>query len=210
MIPLFKYLKSKYAHNLLFAGIVRIGTLYDFRNEELYGNTIGDLEEGKISSKMHVKHEIWNTENIPEFVTTNNFIKLQDNSNIILRNCTFSSHQQSPDCFLYCTNLYFDEKQMLKGDWDACVLIHNPDKFFTAITNSLISDAKFEGISLCTYTSRELPPNAYNKIPPALIKDPKYSDQNEVRAIWSPIRAPIKPKIIICPEIIQYCSLVKT
>ena len=35
---LFKYLKSDNARELLYAGIIKVGTLYGYRKEEVYGS----------------------------------------------------------------------------------------------------------------------------------------------------------------------------
>ncbi len=95
-------------------------------------------------------------------------------------------------------------------NYDSCISIDNPDKFFAAITDSPLLGATYEGVFPCKYVSRIFTYNSRDKTHPALIKDPKHHYQHEVRAIWRPQRnIPIKPKILMCPEISKYCSLIK-
>jgi peptide-methionine (R)-S-oxide reductase len=48
----------------------------------------------------------------------------------------------------------------------------------------------------------------YDRVNPALLKDPRYEYQGEVRALWRPHRLPIEPKLIMCPSLARFCSVI--
>lgn len=72
---LYKYLKSEYARNLINGGIVRLGTLYEFRQGEVYGEAIGDRDEGKTSARLFAANETWTSEQLMSNSSTPSNIK---------------------------------------------------------------------------------------------------------------------------------------
>jgi hypothetical protein len=66
---LFKYMRKAHAQRLLSEGVVRIGTLYEYRNIEKHGLVVGDDAEGTKSAVMHVPDlTMTKQEHVPEFV----------------------------------------------------------------------------------------------------------------------------------------------
>ncbi|MFC2022903.1 hypothetical protein ACFLTL_01930 [Chloroflexota bacterium] len=203
-ITLYKYLRRDYASELLKSGILQIGTLSYYKNAETLGAIIGDVKEGSKSSRLTFYTSLSATGTPPDlassFFDTNTKGTIEGHGFL-------QAHQKSRDYFVYSTTSHFDKNAMSAFGYDSCIKIHEPNIFFDIISHLLISEAIFEGIFDCTYISRELPADIYNQYHPALIKDPKYIYQREVRAIWRPRSAPIQPKIIVCPEICRYCSM---
>ena len=101
--------------------------------------------------------------------------------------------------------MVFDTEALEKGyfgdDYDDCIVILDSVRFFAAISENIRSEAEFAGCYSCKYMSRKYT----NSIHPALLKDPQYSYQKEVRALWESHRLLIEPKIIECPDVRQYC-----
>lgn len=64
---LYKYLKKEHAHSLLSKGIIRLGTLYEYRNIEKHGSVIGDDTEGKKSASMPIDDAFWSKQYHPDF-----------------------------------------------------------------------------------------------------------------------------------------------
>jgi hypothetical protein len=203
---LFKYLHKQHALNLVNGGIVRIGTLYEFRKEEEYGKIVGDREEGKKSARYIANDDIWTSSNIPNFAK--NFFNLSKGGVVVMGNSVLEAHQQSDDYFIYCTTLSYDKDTMIAFGSDSCIRIENSEMFFSIISNTLISEGIYQGLHPCIYKKRYLPHYEYNEIHPAILKDPSFSYQQEIRALWKPRKSSISSKILMCPSICKYCSLV--
>lgn len=201
---LYKYMRKEHARLLLDKGRLRIGTLYEYRNAELHGSAIGDREEGVKNLHLDGTGQHWDAGSIPEFAQT--FFKLGPEANLTLDGVRLVVPQQSCDYFLFCTSSILDAATMHKMGYDACVVIEHPDRFFAAISHSFRHRGNFEGAYECHYGSRSIPHNQDNGVHPALIKEPAYAYQKEVRALWRPIKTSLAPQIIDCRKLIAWCS----
>jgi len=64
-------------------------------------------------------------------------------------------------------------------------------------------------IAPCQYISRHLEESdPKTTVHPALIKDPKYQDQKEVRILWWPVEENINPVTVKCDAAARCCKLV--
>lgn len=207
MAILYKYMHMEHAKSLIENGTVRIGTLYEYRNTEKHGTTIGDDLEGTKSVYMDVKKEWWTGKSQPEFAKS--FFNLSENSSMRLEGITLEKPTNSLNYYIYCTTEEFDKDVQSDFSYDACIIIENPKKFFAVISEKLKRKALFKGIYKCQYRDRRIPHDKDNKIHPAIIKDPKDSKYKEVRAIWKPEKKLITPIVINCRGIIRYCKLLK-
>jgi hypothetical protein len=266
---LYKYLKREHAKSLLTDGILMLGTLRGYRDEERYGPDIGDDCEG-VKFSHTVPDHIWTpqhsafwlprplhvTPKLPVYPRLDNgkLVSLSaglfdlsgdiewsdsavvhiagsslagatvlrvhkkvppgdiawpwksspgDSPNRLIRisGVTFDARQECDDHFVYATSMIFDLEVLSEPGYDDCVVILDSVRFFAAISESIRSEAEFEGSYRCVYLPRTVP----NSVHPALLKDPQYSSQQEVRALWRPKKPPIAPKIIECPDVTQYC-----
>lgn len=200
---LYKYLHREHAQLLMEKGTLRIGTLYEYRDTEKHGNVVGDADEGQKSLYMDVNDEKWTCDNQRSF--GKKFIKVSPGASVHLENVAFEEKQNSPNCYIYSAAQEFDEKALRNFGYDACIVIENPAKFFYAITRALRDKAVFEGFFPCQYVSRRVAHDQDHGIHPALIKDPSYKEQKEVRAVWKPFHEVIGPLIIDCPYVIKHC-----
>lgn len=184
---IYKYLPSKYANLLSDAGSIKIGTLYSYRKVEEFGSEIGDSNEGVVSEYSHdevakrgdqlnpLEEEVIKVG--PGMVVENNYIEIYHNS---------------PDFYIFCASSSYDKSILGKlnqdypnYEYDACVEITDLKSFVKEITLAFSGQVKFVGCFNCTYIGRKH--HYTKKIPhPAIIKDPKYSYQREVRLIWEP------------------------
>ena len=94
-------------------------------------------------------------------------------------------------------------------EYDACVKIHNPEKFFKAASDSFKEYGNFKALDLCAYINRSIHHSKPNPdTHPVFIKEPKYKYQEEIRAVWSPNNIDkINSKILEVPELSKYCEL---
>lgn len=204
MTPLFKYMRKQHARLLLTQGKVRIGTLYEFRDLESHGDVVGDAGEGKKSLHLHGKGDTWTAKTIPDFAKT--FFNLGPEASMTLEGVTLQLPQESPDHYMFCATSEFNEAALSDFGYDSCIRIDDPRRFFMAISHTIRHQASFVGAFHCQYTSRDAPYDEDNGIHPALIKDPKYASQREVRGLWTPHKIPIKPVVIQNRRIAGYCS----
>ena len=180
----FKYLPEKYAMSLVHNGELRIGTLFDYRKTEEYGENIGDSDEGICFEYSHDQN-----------------IKTGDDSNplerqaikagpgMVMHNNYVERKRISPNVYLYCASSTHNPKILSKlnqdcpaDKYDTCVLISQPKKFVDAITQTLSDIATFVDSICCIYRDRNIH-YSENQLHPAIVKDPKYAYQKEVRFI---------------------------
>lgn len=213
MKPLYKYLPIEFAKGLAEKGTVKLGTLSDYQNEDHYGKDIGDQGEGSLTE--------WSRINDRKNVTQSDLnrvekrgIKIADGiTGVEIKDCLFAVSHQSKDLYVFSTSRVFNAQLMrsisrdYQKTYDACVRIHNPNKFIGAVSDAFKEMGKFEGSSLCRYMSRE----KHHGKPaphPAFIKELRHQYQEEVRAIWSPLGAEtIQTAILEIPELTKYCDL---
>ncbi|MBA7573477.1 hypothetical protein ES708_15275 [subsurface metagenome] len=205
----YKYINNKYVNDFFTHGKIRVGTLYEYRNTEKYGTIIGDKDEGTKSKYMELtKSNVTSEEQLPDFARRIAKFDLGEGNTAHFKNCVFEERQDSPDCFIYSMCNTYDQAIMHRLDYDTCIKIEQPDEFFTALSRSLRHKATFEGYFSCIYTNRRRKYNEVDDSRPALIKDPVYKSQCEVRAIWMPKKKTrIKHLILNCKKAVKYCRI---
>lgn len=91
-------------------------------------------------------------------------------------------------------------------EYDACVKINNPEKFFEVLSNET-NDLIYLATSACRYKNR-FQHYKDNSIPPFLIKSPEYAYQYEVRSVWKPKeKSEINSIQVKSEKIKQYCEM---
>ena len=203
-------MKKEFAEKAVNKGIFRIGTLYEFQNIEKHGCAIGDSEEGKkyFQNRPNEIYDFSKPETIPDF--TRKFIKAPDGANIKFDNCLFQEEVSSPDLFIYSVSQEISKESLKSLDYDSVIIINYPKKFFHALSSCLRKKILIKPgciISPCSYINRASHFEYPNHLHPALIKDPTYKYQKEVRAIWESPKLPLKPLIINCKVAKKFCSL---
>lgn len=204
MTVLYKYMKREYANLLLTRGELRIGALYEYRDKEKHGAVIGDDSEGKKTTYMEIGSETWVPETQPEF--TRDFFKQEGSFHI--KNIILEKPQESSNLYLFCATETFDPNALRDfDDYDTCIRIENAEGFFKAISGMIRHKAKWLGVFPCKYISRRVNHDQDIGFHPALIKDPSYVNQKEVRALWTPRKGKVSPFTIRCQKAAKYCHL---
>jgi hypothetical protein len=205
---IFKNMKAHHASSLLRDGVLRIGTLYEFRDVEKHGTVIGDDEEG-VKRRYSRLNGRYTNETATEIVKK--FIDIGPGADVSLEDCTFTDQEESPDCYMFCATQEYSAKVMAQFNADTCIAIENEQEFYKALTRAINRETgnknRFWGQHRCTYTSRNVKYEEDHGIPGALIKGKKYEEQKEVRAIWQPPSNTIQPVIIKCPEVRSLLSV---
>lgn len=212
VVRLYKYLPKKYLEAFVSRGSLKIGTLYEYRKTEQYGNVIGDKNEGLHKTELSLagggeidlgiyslEAEFFRRHILrPDQQATNVKIVLADGARLI-------SHTNSPDLYIYCMSSKYDPKVMDQFGCDACLEIVNPMGFFRAITHRIRHKARFDGFGPVRYMSKDTHYTRPHQIHPAIMKDPEFVYQNEWRAIWVPTKTLREPLFVDVPRAIGYC-----
>lgn len=205
---LFRYLKQEFADALLTKGAIRIGTLYDFRRLE-HARGVSDPTEGTKQSQYPLHDVVINQPENHEFFkgTTLKARSIHISGPAV----TFQRNIESEDLFVLCLSSECSQAVMSEFDnVDTCLEISNINAFFMELTSILTTTTpvRFAGIQECVYAPRVEQWNERNfGIHPALMKEPHFSKQKEVRAIWHSLSpGPIHPVVIKSHKLIDLCS----
>jgi hypothetical protein len=195
---LYKYTRRAHAETLAHLGIVRLGTLYNYRDEEQHAVMIGDREEGWKQITETAVDATGDTLSpfARRFIGGPNLT-----SNTIIRNCDFAETVECPNCWLFCTSEKLSARVMrdLDPKYDACVRLTRPVDFASIIAveltrRGLIAEYRPEAptaiIVRCSYRDRTLPYQQDDGAAPIGVKAPRFADQAEWRFAYLPITPP--------------------
>ncbi len=205
---LYKYMRKEHADLLVDKGCLRIGTLYEFRNEEKHGKAIGDNQEGKKCTYMVAETQEWTEHTQPEF--TKGLFKIKSGATVhISGGGTIEKPEESPDCYVFCTTSQFDTSAMRDFGYDTCVVIEQPEKFLKELSKKLRHKGEYLATVPCRYQERRVLYQQETGHHPAVIKEPEYEYQKEVRSIWVPKKAAIQPIFVQSRDLTKYCHIKK-
>jgi hypothetical protein len=214
MRPLYKYI---HARDLVHVqrGSFRIGTLAEYRRTESYGNEIGDKHEGMISTRMApgVERNVTLGDGSLESNLLASVIARGPKSiiNITLgADVRFHIENWSNDVYVFSTSSKFDPSTMDRLGYDACVEIHQPERFFIALDRSMQrrGSVTYDELHEITYRDKNADYLKPHTVHPALIKDPRFEYQAEFRALWTPVDQPIEPIIIEATRAARYLEVI--
>lgn len=211
-MPWYKYLPQEIAELMVKKGSVKIGTLFDYKNEDELGTDIGDKNEGVLTEWSNDK-ETKRTQSDLNRIEKLAFRIKEGLEGVQIKDCLVQATQQSPDFFIYSVSDVFNVHIMRKlcrdyhTTYDACVRIIDPNAFINAVSKLFKDKGHYETSAYIQYMDRtrhykDLTPH------PALIKEPKFEYQKEIRSIWSPVITTAIPEIIEAEEIKQYCQII--
>lgn len=217
-MELYKYSTSEHVNKLLRHGSVRIGTLYDFRDAEKYGNQIGDAAEGRIPMAGTLTNVTSQT--IERHPILGRLVHLGEGSKIgflTLENCSFHTE----NLYIFSASEGFSHKALLSwhndlfSRYDACYRILSGRLFFRTVSRAIADRAEFLGFGPVHYYDEDFPIDIRSPLAhlhPGQLKGGKtYAHQTEIRAFWRPLdQAEIAPFCIDVPDIMKYCVLHRT
>ena len=197
--PLYKYMKSEFAQKVISEGTFRIGTLYEFQNEEKHGAAIGDSEEGTkyVRNGPNETYDYSVPGSVPAFVK--NFIRAEEGMHVKIEGIQMQQTVRCPDFYLYCVTSEVCPKAMAEFECDTVIKISEPVKFFSGLADGLLQKVKISDnfyIVPCIYRDRANNYSENDRTHPATIKDHRYDYQKEVRAIWEPTGGIVEPLIV--------------
>lgn len=225
----YRFSKKQFNFSLCTLGIIRVGTLYDFRKSE-HEKGIADINEGK---KTLVKKA--NRKELLNFETS--IVKGIDGEDMMIRmhkgtdglgygvigpidsdaknfsNYEYRSNLNSPDCFVLCfTSSNTSETRDQFDGVDSCIIINNFMKFIELVALSINKTILLKNLEIypVTYKSREEKWDTKNLgTNPVFIKEHEFSKQFEIRVAFHPkYKVPLQPLFIANYELGKYCSFV--
>lgn len=215
---LYRYTSKKYNDGLTALGNLRIGTLHDFRKQE-HKAGIADANEGTKTVSHHIDSWItgdtsWQSQRHARATRDIGAIDMDPGvRGVLMNNVNMVGQFNHPDCFIHCTSYRKGIEVMREfEDADSCVEIHNPKAFYQRLTQSISRHipVKLAGVFYVQYKSREEIWDGHNHLPPSVIKEPSFSPQYEVRAIWLPrFSGAIQPFNLNDTHLTSYCQKVK-
>ena len=211
---LYKYIKREHLVSFFKNGLLKIGTLYEYRDEEELGSTIGDEDEGVIITTLNLPETgvVDLGKNTPEtdyFKKHFNLHPQMYEKHIKLHmgpGVKFNATSESQDYYIYCASALYDKAVMEDFECDSCIEILDTRKFFREITKKLKFKAEYEGLYNIDYDSITKSYKTPHTTHPALLKDLEYQNQVEVRALWQPKTKPKGSLYINVPKARKFCK----
>lgn len=190
-------------------GVIRIGTLHDFRKLE-HGKGRTDTTEGKKSRIQRVSYLTVSGDSDQPKGLWRRFVRVAENVTTTFIACDFLERVDHTDCFILCSSMKCSKETMTQFEGtDSCIEITKPKEFYSCLTKALnmITPVTFQGAHEVTYGSKLEEWQASNKGNNAtLLKDPEYKEQCEIRAIWKPLsKNPIEPLMICNHKLGGFC-----
>ena len=192
-------------------GAVLIGTLFDFRKTDKYGELIADRHEGtKHISGTAADLDATNTHLYPGL---NGLINISGGGKvgqISVSNCTVACG----NLFVFSTAQEYSreehERWYAAEGYDACYRIHSARLFFREISRVLGVRGKFLGFAPMHY-AKTLDLSAPDVHPAWVKRQMVHQSQQEVRALWQPGEdIEIKPILLPETEVGRYCTVHQT
>jgi hypothetical protein len=138
----YKYIKKRYLDGF-FQGRMKIGTLYEYRNEEELGGVIGDNEEGVSKTTLGGKDimRIDFRKNTPEteYFRSHLGFDIPEGAELTIsmqEDTNFIAFTNSPNYYIFCMTSKYSEEVMNEFECDTCIEIFNPNKFIRNIRNN--------------------------------------------------------------------------
>lgn len=185
--PLFKFLRPEHAKAMLEQGIVRVGTLHEYRDAATYGQLTLDPREGQRTIQVVGPRDL-----SPDDLS---LLGLRTGSSRMRVDGKIDIRQDWPNCNVYCTSGMFFNDSVRQARVDlksACVAILDPGLFFTAFDRTPLGvpdwaqDCIYAGKDAVLQSAAPLLKEPRLLCHPAALKEPQFAAQREVRAIWSP------------------------
>jgi hypothetical protein len=209
---LYKYLQKKYLDAFFLRGSLKVGTLYEYRAIEHYGDVIGDRNEGLHKTELSLpgggEIDLGSNSREADFFRKHVLRPDQQNSKvkIVLEDgARLIAHSNSQDLYIYCTSSVYDPIVMKQFGCDSCLEITDPEAFFRIISHRIRHKGKFDGFGPVHYQSKYTHYTQPHQLHPAIMKEPEFEYQQEWRAIWVPNKTPRSPLFISVPKAVRYC-----
>lgn len=182
---LYKYMKREHATALVERGAVRVGTLHEYFRIDKLGEEVGDKEEGMAFCRIAREELAGIAMDVsprgPRAEWVRGMVRKSPEARLFGQ---FFANYMPVDQYMYCLSDQFSAQIMRVLDYEACVRIHDVQRFFLTLSESIAERAKPVGMFFCQYRERGFTYADADEVYPEIIKTPKYAYQREVRVLW--------------------------
>jgi len=210
---LYKFLLPEHAERMVEAGLVRVGTLFEFRALEGDDPERGDSGEGSLLLHSDTGPRVYNsTAELPP-VLRQMGIECGPGGLATKGENAFVIQSGAPNMLVYCVSDRFDRAGL--GEWGgACVRISEPVRFFLALDGAVRSEMALRGrplgqlqVGRCCYVDRRH--NWHKAVPaPWLLKPARFEHQSELRAGWTVGDGrDVEALLVSSPEVAAVCGI---
>jgi hypothetical protein len=209
--PLYRFPSRQNALKLVNDGNLRLNPPSFLHDETRLGSYVGDSREGNQTITVTDTPVVAGAD-LPKQLR--NFAPFPKPDDPIPITCVIVEAELKSRCgdtLIYSLTTRMAAENVVGVNGDTWVVIDNPSLFFAAVNRVLPEDLEFRGLYPCTYVSEKLnyrEPAA--KLHPIVLKDQRYSHQEEVRAVWTSKshvqRA--EPLSITSAQIPKYCRII--
>jgi hypothetical protein len=203
-MELYKYCRAEHMRQMLGSETLRIGTVFDWRRINRYGQMVMDTDDGRI-------HLPKSNLIIYDYRFLSSFDIKADVKEEVSGRSFKTTEISTKDAYAFSAASSYsveDHRKWLAAEgYDACYKIISARLCFRAISQVLMN-AEFALWEEILYYDDSLGNLVYEKaFHPALLKrKEEYAEQREIRAIWHARQLPIEPTIVTVPRIHVYCE----
>jgi hypothetical protein len=203
---LFRYTMHEWANQML-AGSFYINTLEFFRDDEKLDSGIGDKDEG-YAKIFDIEKSFRRREKSSGLIRYNKAMIESKGFRYKDAYCEIEQRVQNLYVLCFCEDGSEKVRQAAFPQYDTCVVIHEPDGFFEKLSLAMAPFAVFLRVGPCNYgkLTRHWSSMPNNQLV-AFVKQEKYKDQKEVRAVWKSRNENSRPLRIFCPEAGKHCEI---
>lgn len=210
---LYKFTNKSHQDSFFGEGVLRLGTLNDFKDVEKHRSAIGDIKEGFHYISRNIDKEVKITANSKEPILSELF-KIDGEGSLSFANMTVSAGRTSPNGFVFCSSILYRPEIFKRWhsenpEYDSCYEIFDPLSFYTTISEHVKNSIFMNARQRIFYTPEHIDyESTYAKTHPAFTKEEvEFGWQHEYRMVWQPKlpSPPLKPWFITIPEATKYC-----
>jgi hypothetical protein len=208
-LEIFKYMKPKWADKLCATGLIRIGTLYDYRRTEHLA-AVADAGEGQDPMVLSYTGVVPAAERQPGIIRQ----IFSNAEGLQLDRVAFEAPRNSDDCYVLSVGLEYSDRTLAEFG-GACVRIRGFSKFAGLIHKAIWKHHRGgileQAFGMCAYREkgREYSEHDFN-IHPAWIKNQDYAWQNEARVLWRMKDASaLIPLNLTIPRLAKHCKRIR-
>jgi hypothetical protein len=203
----YKFVKLSRMQQFFKTGVLRVGTLHDFRNIEQHGNSIGDAVEGKSTVSQFVEY----ADSAPANTLRGQLIDTGGKA-ITITNSVFIQHRDTANKYMFCASNVFTEEGFSRWNeeegLDACYEIFDIVGFQEAISRAIFAKARFLMSGDIIYIDGDIHGESeLRHVPSMFIKQLPYAWQTEHRWVWRPRKSITisAHEFVTIPNPARYC-----
>ena len=207
-VKLYRYMKQEHVRAFRKQGILRLSRLFYYHKVEELGHDIGDLYEGTSTVNLDIDYFEKTETNSPPSATS--ILVGEMGTGAVVENCKVINSTVS-NKNLFCLSMSLKRSKELLSEFsaDEYFEIKRPDKFFKSISRS-IKTLESAFLVKCEYTGRiknyNLDHHDDDWLKYAYLKEPRYSNQEEVRGVWAIPNISEDHVFVKCFEATRYCK----